>query len=120
MLESGLNFFETESGLNQNVVHREILSHKEDKLFAAIHQKLSMKLGREVTQVETWVHTHRRGYCMLEVGTFSSTIREESPEDTLHRISHGVFGGPNNVTASGDGNYCLPEDEEFPLFPIHL
>ncbi|KAL6645213.1 hypothetical protein ACP70R_016821 [Stipagrostis hirtigluma subsp. patula] len=51
-------------------------------------------------------------------GTYGSVAGVESPEDTLHRIAHGVFGGPVNATASGGGNYSPPQDDDFPLSPI--
>ncbi|KAL6639429.1 hypothetical protein ACP70R_023159 [Stipagrostis hirtigluma subsp. patula] len=54
----------------------------------------------------------------LSAGTFGSSIREESPETTLNRIAHGVFGGPVNATTSGGGNYSPPLEDDFPLSPL--
>ncbi|TVU23990.1 hypothetical protein EJB05_26382, partial [Eragrostis curvula] len=61
------------------------------------------------------------------IGTFnSSSVRVETPEETLSRIAYGGFGGPVNATTSGGGpvnattsgggNYSPPEDQ-FPLSP---
>ncbi|TVU41514.1 hypothetical protein EJB05_15041, partial [Eragrostis curvula] len=118
---------------------------------ATIRQKLER--GRDVSEVEAWIYSHRgpnpedldslnteeATACL--VGTFnSSSVRAETPEETLSRIAYGGFGGPVNVTTngnanrfdgplnattsgggpvnattSGGGNYSPPEDQ-FPLF----
>uniref|UniRef100_A0A0A9B7D6 Uncharacterized protein n=1 Tax=Arundo donax TaxID=35708 RepID=A0A0A9B7D6_ARUDO len=49
------------------------------------------------------------------VGTSGSAVGVESPEETLHRIAHGVFGGPVIATESRASNYS-PQDDDFPLF----
>ncbi|KAG2648919.1 hypothetical protein PVAP13_1NG074100 [Panicum virgatum] len=47
-----------------------------------------------------------------------SAIREETPEETLSRITNGVFRSHESTTTSGGGNYSPPQ-EDFPLFRRH-
>ncbi|TVU17372.1 hypothetical protein EJB05_33403, partial [Eragrostis curvula] len=109
---------------------------------AAIRQKMSKKEGREVSEVEAWIYTHRgpnseepnslnteeATACL--VGTFGSANGVESPEETLSRIAYGGFGsrgnattsdagnggGPLDPTASGGGTYSPPQVDDFPLY----
>jgi hypothetical protein len=53
---------------------------------------------------------------IVQVATFHSTVRGESPEETLDRIAQGQFGGRVNGTASGGGTYSLPLHDDFNPF----
>lgn len=59
---------------------------------------------------------------LSQVGTFGSSVRTETPDETISRIARGEFHShadetPNGVdgTASGGGTYS-PPDEAFPFF----
>lgn len=41
----------------------------------------------------------------MQADTTSSAIRVENPDNILHRIAHGMFGGYFNISGEAGGNY---------------